>query len=183
MNPKSHQNIPIAGMEVSFNKVIKDERGFLAELMPEGTKNKLAFEGIRNIYTSVATGKNISRAGHYHFRNWENFFTLTGSALWYFRDYRQDSPTFEKDWFAVLGEKSGKLKDIDDLTLAQGFMAQVLVPPGVYHIFWPLTDEKIIVIAVASEPYSPQDYLQLEVDQVPKLLDKLKKLGLDHAQK
>src|SRR3989344_8903749 len=84
----------IIGLEVGLNRAIGDARGWLGELVPGGAANPDVKDGLGNVYLSVAVGKNIARAGHYHFRQSELFFTITGTALWAFRDYREGSKTF-----------------------------------------------------------------------------------------
>src|SRR6056297_3555329 len=96
---------PIEGLKVSLNKVVEDERGYLAELLPGGTENELApKEGIGNIYLSVGGKKGEPRGGHYHNELVENFFTISGQALWLFKDYREGSPTKGETFSLILGE-------------------------------------------------------------------------------
>ena len=81
-------------LTIVLNKVIGDPRGYLAEMAPGGIKNEFLKKGFGNLYAAVATGKHVARAGHYHFKSWENHYTLTGTALWLFTDFRKQSPTF-----------------------------------------------------------------------------------------
>ena len=59
----------------------------------------------------------------------------------------------------------------------KGKLAQVEVPPYVYHAFWPLTREKAIAFVTGSEGYDPSDFVRLSIDEVPgavKILEKFK---------
>src|SRR3989338_832779 len=96
----------IDGLEVVLNKAIGDSRGWLEELVPCVTFNPDFKDCLGNIYLSVATGKNIARACHYHYRQSELFFTITGAALWVFRDYREESKTFGAVYAAVFAAET-----------------------------------------------------------------------------
>lgn len=161
----------IKGLKIKINKVVTDKRGVLCELSKVESDAFLS-KGIKNIYSSMATGKHIPRAGHYHFKNIENFYTLAGTALWFFRDYRKDSSTYKKKFKIILGFDSPNLSGnatskIPSLTIDGSQMAQVLVPAGVYHIFWPLTEKTVIVLALASELYDKDDYGYLPSEETP----------------
>lgn len=169
----------IDGLKIKFNKVNSDERGVLCEIAKPENDDFLKF-GIKNIYASIATGKNVPRAGHFHFKNVENFYTLSGTALWIFKDYRKDSPTFGKMFKIILGFNSpeGLSKNIDVVTIDKSQMAQILVPNGVYHIYWPMNDEKVIVLALASENYDEKDYWRAdnkEMESINKIAESVLK--------
>lgn len=171
----------IQGLEVHLQKTFGDVRGLLAEMVPNGTANPAVQEhGIGNIYTSIATGRHICRAAHFHFKNHEIFFTLTGTALWLFHDFREGSPTFGQNAGVVVGFDAPKEPVHHPVyTLDQKQMARVIVPTGVYHAFWPLTDEKVVTLAVASEPYDDADYDRRPISQVPGFFDILAQYGMD----
>lgn len=171
----------IQGLDIHPQRVFGDPRGLLAELVPGGAENDVVrAHGIGNIYASIATGKHIARAAHFHFKNYEIFFTLTGTALWLFHDFRNDSPTF--------GQNAGMVVGFDAPTspvyhpvyvLDQKHMARVLVPAGVYHAYWPLTDDKVVVATVASEPHDDTDYDKRPPSAVPGFFDILRQYGVD----
>lgn len=169
----------IKGLEIQPQKVVGDERGMLAEMIQGGTENPVTAHGIRNIYTSIAVGKHTGRAAHYHYKLHELFFTLTGTALWLFHDFRKDSPTFGKSAGVVVGfEKPNFPVFHDVLTLDQKQFARVVVPAGVYHAYWPLTDEKVMVVAVASQPHDNEDYWRGKPAEVPGFPEILGKYGI-----
>ncbi len=171
----------IQGLEVHLQKVFGDPRGLLAEMVQGGTRNPLVqAHGIGNIYSSIATGKHVARAAHFHFKNRELFYTLTGTALWLFHDFREDSPTFGKNAGIVCGFDAPTMPVHHPVyTLDQKQMAGVTVPVGVYHAYWPLTDEKVVTVAVASESHEDADYDRRTVKTVPGFLDILAQYGMD----
>ncbi len=172
-------NTNIHGLSIRMNKVVKDNRGFLAEIAPFGLEYDFLKAGLKGIHISVATEKNVARAGHSHKKNIENFFTISGTALWLFVDCRQDSPTFNKFYSVILGQENPTLEtDTPSYIIKDSQMAQVLVPAGIYHIFWPLTDEDVTIIALASEPYNKDDYDKINLGDYPEIKEYLIKFGI-----
>lgn len=136
-----------------------DERGLLFELLPGGTRNEYISGKIGNIYASVATKRFTPRAGHYHRLLEESFFTLSGAALWYFRDFREKSATFGRDYLAVIGDSDqGVDRRVRRYLIDDVGAVHVVVPPGVYHIYFPLTSKPVLVVAVGSREYNHSDY-------------------------
>lgn len=173
-------NTPIDGLKININKVIGDKRGVLCEILPDGTNNKFLNHKIGNIYASIATGRE-ARAGHYHFKNIENFYTLSGTALWIFKDYRKESPTFEKTYDVILGFDNVKVKDTESYTIDNNYMAQVMIPAGVYHVFYPMTETPVTVLAIASEPHDDKDYARIKPEEIPEIKDIMKKLNFKNS--
>ncbi len=169
----------IEGLKIRIQKVVGDSRGVLCELAPEGMADSFFSAGVRNMYTSVAVGKHTQRAGHYHHKNQEVFYTLTGTALWIFADFRKDSSTFGKIYAVVVGAERPPIESstpafvIDDKKIAQ-----VFVPSGVYHAYWPLTDTSVYVLAVASQPYNKEDYIYPKLEEIPGIGEILGKYGI-----
>jgi len=159
---------PIEGLKIKLNKVIGDERGYLYEIAPKGNENEFIQGKIGNIYCSTATQKNIARGGHYHHQLIEIFYTLTGTALWLFKDFRKDSKTFSKTYAVVLGEKDKNInlnfQKADAYYLPES-MAQVLVPAEVYHVYYPLTDKRVEVLAVTNLPHDNDDYVRFSPEE------------------
>jgi len=167
----------IEGLTIRINKVVKDERGFLAEIAPYAEDSFLK-AGIGNIYVSVAKERNVAKAGHFHKKNVENFFTISGTSLWLFVDCRNDSLTFNKFYTVILGSKNFPQADTPFYTIEDSKMAQVLVPSGVYHIFWPITDDDVTVLAIASEPYDKSDYEKIDLNNYPEIKNRLEKFEI-----
>lgn len=172
--PAKEIETPIEDLKVSLNKVVEDNRGYLAELLPGGTKNELVSEGrIGNLYLSVGGEKGEPRGGHYHETLVENFFTVSGQALWLFKDYREESSTKGETFSLVLGEKDkGKLavESVDRILLPEK-MAQILVPTGVYHTYYSLSEEPVRVVACGSHPYDPDDYVDIDPEEIEEFKD------------
>ncbi len=172
-------NTGIEGLLIRINKVVKDDRGFLAEIAPFGLEDAFLKAGVKNIYVSAATEKNVARAGHLHKKNIENFFTVAGTALWLFVDCRQDSPTFKKFYSVILGyKKTTSESNIPSYIIEDSQMAQVLIPAGVYHVFWPLTEDRVTVLAIASESYNKDDYDKIDLNNYPEIKEHLNKFGI-----
>ncbi len=169
----------VDGVKIKLGKVVLDDRGFLAELSPTGIDHTFFNAGIKNIYVSTSTQKNIIRAGHLHYKNVENFYTLSGTALWIFVDLRRDSPTYNKAFAVILGSKTPSFETNDPIyTIDMSTSAQVLVPTGVYHAYLQLTDEPVTVLAIASEPYDEKDYDRTPPTSIPQIQEKLKEYDI-----
>jgi glucose-1-phosphate thymidylyltransferase len=168
---------PIKGLNLYLNKVVSDERGSYCDMAPGGTDSPLYSEGIKHIHASIATKRFIPRGGHYHFELKENFFTLGGTALWYFYDFNKNSPTFGESYSVILGYNKLNLDlGIPEYTIDKEMAAQIAISPGVYHIFWPLTDEQTIVAGTGSVKYDPEDYDRTKVENVPGAIEIFEKV-------
>lgn len=169
----------IAGLELHHTKVVGDARGLLAELIQGGNANPVLSNGFGNLYTSIAIGKHTGRAAHFHFKLHEFFFTLTGTALWFFHDFRDGSPTFEKSYSVVLGFDR-PIGDAHDpvYVLADKDMVRCVVPAGVYHAYWPLTDAPVFVVSVASMTHDNADYDRRPPSAVPGCRESLARYGI-----
>jgi dTDP-4-dehydrorhamnose 3,5-epimerase-like enzyme len=166
----------IEGLIINLNKVVADERGYLAEMMPGGLLNPFCKNGFKNLYLSVATKKGVARGGHYHKSpdSFENFYCVSGVALWFFYDFRQNSKSYDKSEVVIVGEKKiaeNINKDLFKKTNHKYFlpevMAQILVPPGVYHIYIPLSNEPVKIVATHSKSYDPSDYEKVNIENIP----------------
>lgn len=163
-----HIATTIKGLNLYLNKVVSDERGSYCDMAPGGTDNPLYADGIKHIHASVATKKFTPRGGHYHYRLRENFFTLSGTALWYFYDFNKNSPTFGKGYAVILGyDKLGIDVGIPEYTIDKNSAAQISISPGVYHVFWPLTNVETVVAGTGSLDYDPSDYNRTKIEDTP----------------
>lgn len=172
-----HVATTIAGLNIYLNKVVSDPRGSYCDMAPGGTENPLYAEGIKHIHASIATHKFIARGGHYHFRLKENFFTLSGTALWYFYDFDKNSPTYGKSYAVVLGhDKLGLDLGVPEYTIDQGAAAQIAINPGVYHVYWPLTDMETVVAGTGSTDFDAEDYDRTKVEEVPGAIEAFEKV-------
>ncbi|MBW6441239.1 glucose-1-phosphate thymidylyltransferase [Patescibacteria group bacterium] len=163
-----HIKTPIAGLNLYLNKVVSDERGSYCDMAPGGTENELYADGIKHIHASIATKKFIPRGGHYHYKLKENFFTLSGTALWFFYDFDKNSPTFGESFAIILGhDKLGIDVDVPECTIYKNYAAQISISPSVYHVFWPLTDIETVVAGTGSLDFDAEDYERTKVEDVP----------------
>lgn len=169
----------IEGLQIKLNKVVGDMRGVLCEMAPGGFVHEFFKAGVRNVYSSIATGKHTARAGHFHYKNIENFYTLSGTALWVFKDMRESSQTFGKIFGVVVGyDKPENANGVSSYTIDESKFAQMFVPAGVYHIYWPLSEEKVTIVAVASAPYEKEDYVYPDVKKMEDVKNFVSKFGI-----
>ncbi len=174
MSLSTEHHIP--WLEFLENKLISDHRGYLGEIVPGGIVHPFLWGKLGHIYASVATGKHIARGGHYHGKNIDRFCTLSGSALWIFVDYRNPEHTA---FAIILGEKEFKNDfSIKNYTIDLGYMVTASVPVGVYHIFIPLTDERVTVLSLASEVHDDDDYVRIKPQDIPEIHTLLHNLGI-----
>jgi len=175
----------IKGLNIYLNKVVSDDRGSYCDMAPGGTDNPLYADGIKHIHASIATKKFVPRGGHFHYKLKENFFTLSGTALWYFYDFKKNSPTYQNGYAVVLGyDKLGIDLGIPEYTIDKNSAAQISIEPGVYHVFWPLTDVETVVAGTGSMDYDPNDYDRTKIDDVPgavEVFEKVKEIILEHG--
>ena len=169
----------IDGLELHHTKVLGDDRGMLAELLQGGSANPVLAPGFGNCYLSIAIGKHTGRAAHVHRVLHERFFTVTGSAVWFFYDLRDDSATAGRSFTCVLGYArppdaiAGPAAFLDERD-----MVRMVVPPGVYHAYWPLTEAPVVVLSVASLPYDDADYDRRAPATIPGCRDALAAYGI-----
>lgn len=172
-------NTNIDGLVIRLNKVVADGRGILCELAPKGFEDELFSAGIRNLYASIPTQKGIARGGHYHLKQTENLFTLSGTLLWIFADMREGSSTKGNVYAVIVGMKRpADSKGLPTFVIEQNSFAQICAPAGIYHIFAPLTDEATIVIDASSSPYDKSDYVYPEASSLSKVVEILGNFGV-----
>ena|SRR3989338_6024023 len=169
---------PIDGLTVLLNRAVGDERGWLGELVPNGAAHQDLSDGLGNIYVSIVLGKGIARAGHYHHRQSELFFTLTGTALWAFRDYREESSTFGRVYAVIFTDSSVPPGSVPVYVIGTGAMPGIVVPHGVYHVYWALSEAPVRVVCVATTPHDDTDYVRLQPVEVPDLATLIKEYRL-----
>ncbi|MFA7169285.1 MAG: glucose-1-phosphate thymidylyltransferase [Candidatus Paceibacterota bacterium] len=172
-----HIATPIKGLNLYLNKVVSDPRGSYCDMAPGGTDNPLYADGIKHIHASIATHKFVPRGGHFHFHLIENFFTLSGTALWYFYDFDKNSPTYGQSYSVILGyDKLGLELGIPEYTIDKGMATQLMIAPGVYHVYFPLTDAETVVAGTGSFDYDPEDYDRTKVEDVPGAMEAFEKV-------
>ena len=180
MPAKSYKTIetPIRGLKIHLNKVVGDSRGFFCDLAE--TDNPLWKDGCTHLHASIAIKKGVARGAHYHYRLKENFYMLSGTSLMLFHDFNKKSKTFGKTWSVILGfsPKTNLPDGTKSYFIDKGKLAQVEVPPYVYHAFWPLTNEKAIAFVTGTEGYDASDFARPAIHEIPGAKKILEKYGV-----
>lgn len=164
----------IDGVRILFNKVVGDERGVFADLAEEG--NPIFAEDLKHLHASIAIKKGVARGCHYHYRLKETFYILAGTGLCILHDFRRESPTAEKTYAVILGYARPQIEtDLPVYTIMDGSLVELIIPPMVYHGFWPLTEEKLVLVGAGTHGYDPQDYARPDLKEVPGAEDILRR--------
>jgi dTDP-4-dehydrorhamnose 3,5-epimerase-like enzyme len=169
---------PIAGLKILLNKVVGDSRGYFCDLAE--ADNPMFKKKVRHIHGSLAVSMGVARAAHYHYRLHETLYTLSGTALWIFHDFKKTSKTFGATYALLAGfSKKGIItKGAPSYFIDRGSFAQFSIAPYVYHAFWPLTPERTVVVAVGEAGYDPTDYARPKLEEMPAAARILKKYGI-----
>ena len=182
MNTGEVYQTPIDGVVVRANKLIRHDRGTLAELMPGGLENDLAMGEFGNLYLTTSDEKGGDRGGHYHKldNSYESFYMVGGTVVWLLHDYRKDSPTHGVTMDIVVGETRPNLELADTLVFVteDGSMPQVVIPPGVYHGYVQLSDDAAQIIGYHTKPYQEDDYERIDLSDVPDIDTFIKKYSI-----
>jgi len=169
MSTPSYKTIktPINGLKIHLNKIVADKRGYLCDLAE--TDNPIFKDGCVHLHASIAMKKGVARGAHYHYRLKENFYMLSGTSLMLFHDFNKKSKTFGKTYSLIIGFSNPKINTngTKSYFIDEGKLAQVEVPPHVYHAFWPLTNEKAIAFVAGSEGYDPGDFVRPAIHEIP----------------
>jgi len=98
-----------------------------------------------------------------------------------FHDFNKKSKTFGKTWSVILGfSPKAKLPDgTKSYFIDKNKLAQVEVPPYIYHAFWPLTNEKVIAFVTGTEGYDSSDFARPAIREIPGAEKILKKYGIE----
>ena len=170
----------IEGLTAELQPMFGTIEGAVYHMLPGGTENPEGFDGkILDLYAFSAKGRGTARGGHYHPVLDEFFFTLSGTALWIFSDFRETSPTKGKTIGMIVGvEAPSESHGLPTFVMADGSLPRVRVPAGVYHALFPLTDERVTTTAVGSTPYDKNDYRYPKLEEVPGAREILEKFGI-----
>ena len=167
----------ITWLQFLNNKIVRDFRGFIWEIIPWWIKNIFLEWKLWHIYTSVAIWKHIFRWWHYHNINIDRFCTLSWTALWIFIDYRKK--TYWESFYVILwSKKFNNNLWIRNLTIDNDYMVSVKIPVWVYHLYIPLTDLEVIVLTLASEKHNKKDYIRINPLKIPKIKSLFKNLWI-----
>lgn len=158
---------PLNGLKIHLNKVIGDDRGYFCDLAE--ADNPLFKDGCVHLHTAIAVKKGVARGEHYHYRVKENFYILSGTALFLFSDFNKKSKTYGKTHAVILGFSSKKIdtKKTKSYFIDKGKFAQIEVSPYIYHAFWPLTNDQVVCCTTGTRGYDPADYVRPSIEEVP----------------
>lgn len=170
----------ILGTTIELQPRFGTHEGAVLHMLPGGVGNPEGFgQKLLDVYASTAQGRGIQRGGHYHPMLDELFFTVSGTALWILSDFREDSPSYQKTVGLVLGdERRGASYQLPTYMIEDASLPRLRIPHGVYHTYIPLTDERVMVIALGSTPYDKDDYQYPEFTTLPGVGEILKSVEL-----
>lgn len=170
----------IQGLTVELQPMFGTLDGAVFHMLPGGTSNPEGLDGkILDVYAFSAKGFGTPRGGHYHLKLDELFFTVSGTALWLFSDFRENSPTKGQTIGMVVGVEPPKdTYGLPVFTLEDGSLPRVRVPAGVYHVLFPLTDARVTTVALGSTPYDKEDYRYPQLKDIPGANELLEKFHI-----
>lgn len=128
----------IAGAYCRKLNPIRDERGFLVEILRADWEN---FFGFGQVYITTAL-PGVVKAWHYHKNQTDNFCVIKGKAKIALYDAREDSPT--------RGELEEFLVGEDDWMI-------ITIPPLVYHGFKCIGPEEVYLLNVPNRLYNYEE--------------------------
>lgn len=174
----------IEGLTIELQPMFGTLEGAVFHMLPGGTSNPEGLGGeILDVYAFSAKGFGVPRGGHYHLKLDELFFTVSGTALWLFSDFRGGSPTKGQTVGVIVG--AGRPEETHGLpafVLEDGSLPRVRVPAGVYHVLFPLTDARVTTVALGSTPYDKEDYRYPDLKDIPGASAILEKFHLHSAK-
>jgi|SRR3989338_3107948 len=124
----------INGVEIKKLKLIRDNRGFLMEML---RSDDSIFEKFGQVYLSVCKPK-VVKGWHYHKKQTDNFVVVKGNSKVVLYDGREDSPTKGEVQEVFIGEDNPIL---------------LKIPPFVVHGITPAGDEPSYLINCPTIPY------------------------------
>ena len=123
----------IQGLECNKVESFIDDRGFLSQVLPEGSES---FD-IKRIYSTGNFARGTIRGFHKHSKETKAFFVTSGAAKFVAVDDREDSPTY---------------KQINTFVLSQ-LNPSVLVVPTRIYTGWMSLEDKTVVVGMSSEVF------------------------------
>lgn len=154
----------IEGVKAKKLKQIKDERGWLMELLRSDWEE---FEKFGQIYITTCY-PGVVKAWHYHKKQTDHFICIKDTAKVVLYDGREDSPTKGLINEFFMGEKNPLL---------------LKIPPRIMHGFTAIGNEETRIINIPTELYNyknPDEYrLPPDTKEIP--YDWILKPGLKHG--
>jgi dTDP-4-dehydrorhamnose 3,5-epimerase len=128
----------IDGVAVKQMKRWCDDRGFFSEVIKEGEET---FHEVKQTsYTETLPG--VIKAFHWHKRQWDVWFVVSGMAQVVLYDQREDSSTQGETQVIVCGKDNPVL---------------ISIPPGVAHGYRVLGAQRVGLLYHTSEAYDPNN--------------------------
>jgi len=124
--------------DVKIKKLVlnHDDRGFFAEVIKFGEET---FREVKQTsYTETHPG--VIKAFHWHKKQWDIWFVVSGSAQVVLHDLRTDSKTRGETMELYPGEKN---------------MMLIAIPPGVAHGYRVLGNKSVRMFYHTDMPYDP----------------------------
>ena len=144
--------IKIEGVETKELKIIKDERGFLMEML---RNDEPIFQKFGQVYLSVCN-PGFAKGWHYHKKQTDLFVVVKGNGKIVMYDNRPESRTRGQVNEFIIGENNPVL---------------VTIPPYVIHGMSPADGNPIYLVNCCTEPYdrkNPDEYrLPFDSKEVP----------------
>ena len=125
----------IQGVKIKNLKVIKDQRGWLMEILRCDDE---IFEKFGQVYITTAY-PGVVKAWHFHKKQTDNFTCVYGKMRVVLYDAREDSPTKGEIMEFILDENNRIL---------------ISVPPEVYHGFKAEGNETAYFLSIPNLPYN-----------------------------
>ena len=135
----------IQGVEIKNLKLIKDNRGFLMEMLRCDDK---IFDKFGQVYLSVCN-PNIVKGWHYHKKQTDHFVIVKGNAKVVLYDLREHSPTKGEIQEVFMGESNPIL---------------LKIPTFVLHGMTPADNNPIYLVNCPTEPYNYKNPDEFRVD-------------------
>lgn len=157
MSENNSVNTNINDVQILFENTISDKRGTFFDLVENGFVENIYQGGVKHVYASLSKSKLIARGNHFHYENFENFYTLTGTALWILLDCRENSSTYGNLFSFIASYDDYSDEEIPVYSVKNNEFTHFTVPPKVYHLVVPLTDEPVLVVALGSIPFKETD--------------------------
>lgn len=169
---------PLSGVYILLNKVVSDDRG---HFLDNAEVDNPAIQTTQHIHSVIARAKHCVRGEHYHYNLVEDFYVLYGATLVVLYDDNQDSPTYQQAFSFVAGTKGDVVvpDNTPQFFIEDGQLAQVHIPPKVWHGFWALTDFGSVILALGTAGYDKNDYKKIQALDIPPVYDILQDYGIN----
>ena len=175
MSSYTQINTSINGVEIFLNKVVGDERGYFLDVAE--TDNP-AMQTTKHIHTVIAKEKHSVRGEHSHFRLYEDFYMLSGTTLCVLYDDNEDSPTYKQVYAFLAGTKGENVAGLDTYFTEDEKLAQVRIPPKVWHAVWSLSEGGSTILVLGTEGYDETDFKKAKASEIEPVRAVLEKIGI-----